>query len=335
MNCNEAWVRGFDQGKEIAEGTDYEYPEEVLDEYGDFDYDKAEAQWDDGNDSIYETFMDHFADADSNYRSYSPWEFFAKELNDAPNSDELWDCFEEGVAFGAHVGFNNRLRADLPIGKDLDDLYGEGTEQAHKDRLEEYARKNSVAPTEEDKRHQEVEAALDTVNRYRSSLGQKPYRHVGDFIREAPYDATEQDLVELAEQLRRDYRVKNDRKPKLRKPKKGLSSAQAMAKKHPGKFEVPDPKVLKALGPGDFVKIAAKVGGKDNPAGERFWLIVESVKGSDIIGVVDNNLLWTDVHGVAHGDRVKFKRSNVYDPMLQSKGRVENARSLKRKLVKP
>lgn len=62
---------------------------------------------------------------------------------------------------------------------------------------------------------------------------------------------------------------------------------------------------IEHLQPGDFVKIRRE--------GERFWLIVQSIEGESITAVVNNNLVFTDKHGLQVGDVVKFDRADVLD----------------------
>jgi len=99
-------------------------------------------------------------------------------------------------------------------------------------------------------------------------------------------------------------------KKRIKKPKQGFVDAQRMAKKHPGTFEVPTDERLKALKPGDFVKVNAK-------PGERFWVKLDTVKGATLTGVIDNELVYTDKHGLKMGDRVKFQRRNAYDVLTE------------------
>jgi len=99
-------------------------------------------------------------------------------------------------------------------------------------------------------------------------------------------------------------------KKRIEKPKQGFVDAQRMAKKHPGTFEVPTDERLKALKPGDFVKVNAK-------PGERFWVKLDTVKGATLTGVIDNDLVYTDKHGLKMGDRVKFQRRNAYDVLTE------------------
>lgn len=42
-------------------------------------------------------------EADDGYRQYSPFEFFAHDLNQREDSDEAWDAYEEGIGRGVAV----------------------------------------------------------------------------------------------------------------------------------------------------------------------------------------------------------------------------------------
>ena len=55
-----------------------------------------------------DTDLDEFQDlvreacweAEDNFRQYSPFEFTAKAFNDAGNSEEVWEKYEEGISDG-------------------------------------------------------------------------------------------------------------------------------------------------------------------------------------------------------------------------------------------
>ena len=40
----------------------------------------------------------NFNDVEENRRQFSPFEFFAKEINESDNPEELWDTYEQGIA---------------------------------------------------------------------------------------------------------------------------------------------------------------------------------------------------------------------------------------------
>ena len=56
--------------------------------------------------------------------------------------------------------------------------------------------------------------------------------------------------------------------------------AVQMNKENPDTFEIPSTRDIEALKPGDFVKVCAE--------DERFWVIVNSIKGNDVIGTVND-----------------------------------------------
>lgn len=85
-------------------------------------------------------------------------------------------------------------------------------------------------------------------------------------------------------------------------------NAQDMHRAHPRTFEVPDPSDLDGIKPGTSAKICA--------GRERFWVEVTAVRvDGEITGVIDNDLICTDEHGLKCGDLVTFRRENVYQVM--------------------
>jgi len=65
-----------------------------------------------------------FDERDENYRSHSPFEYFAKQLNERPDRDEAWNSYKEG------------------LGEAFDDCWGDCrvpiTEDKAKERTEEW-----------------------------------------------------------------------------------------------------------------------------------------------------------------------------------------------------
>lgn len=39
-------------------------------------------------------------EAEGNARQYTPFEFLAKQINDSPAPEDLWDAYEQGVSSG-------------------------------------------------------------------------------------------------------------------------------------------------------------------------------------------------------------------------------------------
>ena len=83
-----------------------------------------------------------------------------------------------------------------------------------------------------------------------------------------------------------------------------FTDASMMARKHPDTFERPGEDELEALHPGDFVKVCT--------ADERFWVKLTNVAGENLEGVVDNDLICTDDHGLKLGDVVLIEVDHVY-----------------------
>ncbi len=46
-------------------------------------------------------------EAEDGYRSYSPFEFFAKDLNDSEDPDAAWEAYEDGIADGINEEIND------------------------------------------------------------------------------------------------------------------------------------------------------------------------------------------------------------------------------------
>ncbi len=90
----------------------------------------------------------------------------------------------------------------------------------------------------------------------------------------------------------------------MRKEKIKFIDAQKMAKENPDTFYAPSLTELNEIKEGSLLKVAT--------GGERFWVLVISVKGNKIIGKVDNDLICTDKHGLQCDDEVEFEKKNVY-----------------------
>ena len=83
MNKKDTYNQGHDTGYSIADSNIYDldpdnYTQEDLD-----------------------NFISNCSETESNhYRQFSPFEFFAKEINDCWNADSLWDSYDNGVYKG-------------------------------------------------------------------------------------------------------------------------------------------------------------------------------------------------------------------------------------------
>jgi hypothetical protein len=53
------------------------------------------------NDTILDTFVSEMCETESeHYRQFSPFEFFAHDINECDNADGLWDAYDNGVYKG-------------------------------------------------------------------------------------------------------------------------------------------------------------------------------------------------------------------------------------------
>lgn len=86
-------------------------------------------------------------------------------------------------------------------------------------------------------------------------------------------------------------------------------NAQEMHDQHPSTFYAPSQEELSSLEKGDYVKICAE--------NERFWVQIREVNGSDIQGVIDNDLVNTHKHGLKDTDLITFHSDNVFQILPQ------------------
>lgn len=84
-----------------------------------------------------------------------------------------------------------------------------------------------------------------------------------------------------------------------------LVDAQQMATEYPDTFEAPTETMLAQIKVGDAVKICA-----NNK--ERFWVEVTAIDGKTLTGRIDNDLVFTDTHGLKYNDTVTFERRHIY-----------------------
>lgn len=83
-------------------------------------------------------------------------------------------------------------------------------------------------------------------------------------------------------------------------------NGEEMAREHPETFEIPTLEERSSVKPGQFIKVGAN--------GERFWLRVASVmEDGSYCGIVDNDLVRSDEHGLYLGDDVIVGKEHVLD----------------------
>lgn len=93
----------------------------------------------------------------------------------------------------------------------------------------------------------------------------------------------------------------------------------------PTTFEAPSLQDLEALKPDSLIKIHLEFLGRDQPPvqGERFWVKLTDV-GENLTGLIDNELVFTDLHGLELSDQITFERRHVYQVLAINQ--VEEAR---------
>ncbi len=82
------------------------------------------------------------------------------------------------------------------------------------------------------------------------------------------------------------------------------TDAQIMRIENPDTFDTPSKEDLDALIPEQHAKVSV--------GGERFWVKVNKIDNDIINGVVDNQLINTDIHGLILGDEVSFEKRHIY-----------------------
>lgn len=78
------------------------------------------------------------------------------------------------------------------------------------------------------------------------------------------------------------------------------------------------PSVFSQLRPGSIVKVCAKATKFETSDCESFWVIITSCDPprKTFVGRIDNRLKRTDLHGLAMGQTLKFKRAHILDVLL-------------------
>lgn len=90
---------GFQLGTELVE---YNWQDAV-----DWDkYQDPDLEMPDSFSELGEKIAELAWQANDNYRQYSPFEFFAHELNEAEDSEELWEAYDEGIYQGIEARIN-------------------------------------------------------------------------------------------------------------------------------------------------------------------------------------------------------------------------------------
>jgi hypothetical protein len=86
-----------------------------------------------------------------------------------------------------------------------------------------------------------------------------------------------------------------------------LINGEEMHALHPATFEIPSWFDRYGASIGDMVKIGVRADG----SGERFWVAIIAIADNKFIGVIRNNLVNTDTHGLSYGDEVRFGPEHI------------------------
>jgi len=98
-----------------------------------------------------------------------------------------------------------------------------------------------------------------------------------------------------------------------------LTDAQAMHREHGDRFQVPSPEALAEINVGYFAKVCAEP--------ERFWVLVTALFGDRLRGIIDNDLLKSDDHGLHCGDIIEFELRHVHAIQKSDAASLAMARS--------
>lgn len=87
-----------------------------------------------------------------------------------------------------------------------------------------------------------------------------------------------------------------------------LANAAELERENRGTFERPPATVIAVLARGDLAKLCAL----GEPRRERFWVEVISRTGDAFAGMVVNEMLFTESHGLQLHDTIAFHADNIY-----------------------
>lgn len=86
-----------------------------------------------------------------------------------------------------------------------------------------------------------------------------------------------------------------------------LINGEEMAALHPATFEIPGWIYRYGATVGDMVKIGVRADG----GGERFWVAITAIEDNRFVGVIRNDLINTDAHGLSYDDEVRFGPEHI------------------------
>lgn len=92
-----------------------------------------------------------------------------------------------------------------------------------------------------------------------------------------------------------------------------LIDAAKRHRENPRTFPIPSKEMISSVGRGNFVKIGAEFPNHGNVNGERFWVRVTAITGSTFTGKVNNDLVYTQQHGLKLNDEISFESKHILD----------------------
>jgi hypothetical protein len=90
---------------------------------------------------------------------------------------------------------------------------------------------------------------------------------------------------------------------KILNPNVQLEDGEEKNRQHPDTFQIPSDALKRSLRKGDHVKVIA------HP--ERFWVEVLEARWPQFKGTVLNDLYFTQIHGIEHGDELSFEARHI------------------------
>ena len=96
-----------------------------------------------------------------------------------------------------------------------------------------------------------------------------------------------------------------------------LDDAQQLANDYPYTFHKPSPAVIAMLAQGNRVKLIFTFSSDDPaaPAAERMWVEIDSIKGDQFTGFLDNEPYY--VHDLKHRDLIVFSAQHITDTDIE------------------
>lgn len=114
MTKTDIYERGIEQGRSLVtlnflQSEIYGMLTECTDE------EEWEELWEDYEEELIPILME----CDENSRQYSPFEFFAKELNEAKECEELWEAYDDGIFAGIEMAMEELKMEIIPSWEDV------------------------------------------------------------------------------------------------------------------------------------------------------------------------------------------------------------------------